>query len=175
MSTTATNPPLRLREDLTIDLMRAFKCCPVVAVQKPDDNLIVLGEMTGALARLIAQKHEIEHRLLNIAAFAMSWGGRAIIGNGTVFFSDVHDEVLCERNRQRRLYRERKITFDCASPIVDARRKFRVLLEELGEVAQELDRIERAPKVLIHHLHLSEELFQVAAVAVAWLESLEAA
>lgn len=46
-------------------------------------------------------------------------------------------------------------------------RRLRILLEEVGEVAKELNE-GRDPK------HLAEELAQVAAVAVAWIEGLSA-
>lgn len=173
MNTLEKTSPLAVRDDLRIELMRAFKTGPVVSVQKPDDNLLILGEMMGALARLITQPHPLQHRLLSIAAFAMQWGQFAL-GSRSVFFSDAHDEVLLERNRQRRLYRERKITFDCASPIVDNRRKYRVLLEEVGEVAEAVHQLEGKPDWKRSD-HLATELIQVAAVAVAWLESLEVA
>lgn len=84
--------------------------------------------------------------------------------------------IAQERIRQRELFHQGKITFDVASPIPDANRKLRVLTEEIGAVAQELEKLEaardrRALKFITEDLR--EELVQVAAVAVAWLESLE--
>ncbi len=81
--------------------------------------------------------------------------------------------VLAERQRQRQLFVDRKITFDVASPVPDTNRKLRVLIEEVGEVAQELDHLEQLPGSKPAQKRLREELTQVAAVAVAWLESLE--
>jgi NTP pyrophosphatase (non-canonical NTP hydrolase) len=81
------------------------------------------------------------------------------------------------------------ILFNCDSPIVDDNRKLRVLTEELGEVADAIDRLERLGKTDIGFFkslsmqkraaiktareHLRAELKQVAAVAVAWLETPE--
>lgn len=84
--------------------------------------------------------------------------------------------IAAERVRQRELFHQGKITFDCASVIPDPNRKLRVLTEELGEVAQELEKLEaakdkRATRFITEDLR--DELVQVAAVAVAWLESME--
>jgi hypothetical protein len=84
--------------------------------------------------------------------------------------------IAQERVRQRELFHQGKITFDCASVIPDPNRKLRVLVEEVGEVAQELDRLEAAKdKRAVQFIteDLRTELVQVAAVAVAWLESFE--
>jgi hypothetical protein len=88
----------------------------------------------------------------------------------------VFARIAAERARQKQLFRTGKITFDCASVIPDPNRKLRVLMEEVGEVAQELDRLEqlrdrRGQKFILEDLQT--ELTQVAAVAVAWLESME--
>jgi NTP pyrophosphatase (non-canonical NTP hydrolase) len=70
-----------------------------------------------------------------------------------------------------------KFTFTCASPVACDNRKLRVLVEEVGEVAEAIDHLEqlnRTSKAAAKQRdHLREELVQVAAVAVAWLESLE--
>jgi hypothetical protein len=89
---------------------------------------------------------------------------------------DVFALVARERARQRDLYRTGRISFDCGSPIPDLNRKLRVLVEEVGEVAQDIDRLEdsrdaRGRKFILEDLE--KELVQVAAVAVAWLESLQ--
>ena len=89
----------------------------------------------------------------------------------------VFARIANERSRQRELFHAGKITFDCASPLPDANRKLRVLVEEVGEVAQEMDRLENlrdGRAACFAREDLQEELVQVAAVAVAWLESLEA-
>jgi hypothetical protein len=88
---------------------------------------------------------------------------------------EVFARIAAERDRQRQLFQTGEITLDCGSPLPDPNRKLRVLLEEIGEVAQELDKLEgcadrRSERFVIEDLET--ELVQVAAVAVAWLESL---
>jgi len=66
----------------------------------------------------------------------------------------------------------------CAVPEMCPRKKLRVLVEELGEVAKAIDQIEiaesrRSLALKEWRLELRSEITQVAAVAVAWLESLE--
>ena len=90
---------------------------------------------------------------------------------------EVFAAIARERVRQRELLLAGNITFDVASPIPDDNRKLRVLVEEVGEVAEAMDRLEQnAPNKRQHRIaraNIREELIQVAAVAVAWLESLE--
>jgi len=78
---------------------------------------------------------------------------------------DVCIKVLNERRRQRKLYVEGKITHRCEDPTVTSGHKLSVLTEEVGEVARALN--DNEPKE-----NLKAELIQVAAVAVAWAESL---
>jgi hypothetical protein len=88
----------------------------------------------------------------------------------------VLERIWFERLNQRDLLKAGKIPFDCASPIVDANRKLRVLVEEVGEVAEALDLLEPAVvavEIKKRKAHLRDELTQVAAVAIAWLESME--
>ena len=91
---------------------------------------------------------------------------------------DVFERIAQERVRQQELLRTGKITFTCSSPIVDDNRKLRVLAEEVGEVAEAIDHLEqlnpKSPAAKKQLAHLQTELVQVAAVAVAWLESIEA-
>lgn len=74
--------------------------------------------------------------------------------------SNAFARINAERDRQERLWAPRS----CASPDVAAELKVAVLVEEVGEVAR---------AVLDNSENLAEELTQVAAVAVAWLESLD--
>ena len=86
----------------------------------------------------------------------------------------VLDRIARERKRQEELRESGKFTFTCRSPMMDDNKKLRVLVEEVGEVAEAIDRVESSKA---GHLpardHLRDELVQVAAVAVAWLESME--
>ena len=81
-----------------------------------------------------------------------------------------------ERHRQNTLFVEGHIPFYCSSRIADPNRKLRVLMEEVGEVARSLDLLEGLTikrAIEKEQNNLRDELTQVAAVAVAWLESLE--
>lgn len=88
-------------------------------------------------------------------------------------FLDVIQRIAAERIRQRGLLRDGQILFDCASPVVSLDRKLRVLVEEVGEVAEAIDVQEWRPRCKRTAALVQAELVQVAAVAVAWLESLE--
>lgn len=109
---------------------------------------------------------------------ALAGSPRPPLWRNTPAMLEVFAKIAAERQRQRELFSAGKITFDCASGVPDSNRKLRVLMEEVGEVAQELDRLEgcrdkRAERFVREDLE--DELVQVAAVAVAWLESFEVA
>lgn len=80
--------------------------------------------------------------------------------------SQVYQLVDAERDRQREKWRgpHQWGEGDCSSNTVHATVKAAVLTEECGEVARAV--LDQRP------LDLRDELVQVAAVAVAWLESL---
>jgi hypothetical protein len=91
---------------------------------------------------------------------------------------EMFEAIAQERIHQKRLLAGGAILFNCDSPIVDDDRKLRILTEKLGEVAQAIDRIEKInPKqkalLKVAKNHLRAELKQVAAIAVAWLETPE--
>ena len=94
-------------------------------------------------------------------------------------FMDVMARVAKERIRQQELFLAGKFTFTCASKTADDNRKLRVLAEEVGEVAEAIDKLEAAESrgggaaSALRREELHTELVQVAAVAVAWLESME--
>ena len=84
----------------------------------------------------------------------------------TVKRQDIYDAIGHERDRQARLWSASHAwgEGDCSSPTLPPIVKSAVLAEECGEVAR---------AVLEHDAHnLPRELIQVAAVAVAWLESM---
>ena len=101
------------------------------------------------------------------------------ISSAARFFGSAHAEGIAaihkERVRQKSLFLAGKLPFDCASPVTDNRRKFLVLFEECGEVAEAVDKLEAAGRhgIAFATQHLTTELTQVAAVCVAWLESFE--
>lgn len=73
------------------------------------------------------------------------------------------EEVRLERLRQDRLKAEGKFSWNCADDVSDLER-LPVLTEETGEVARAIcDKNQK---------NLREELIQVAAVAIAWVEGL---
>jgi hypothetical protein len=94
-------------------------------------------------------------------------------------FMDVMARVTKERIRQQELFLAGKLSFTCASHTADDNRKLRVLVEEVGEVAEAIDLLEAAESrgdgaaSALRREELHAELVQVATVAVAWLESLE--
>jgi hypothetical protein len=105
--------------------------------------------------------------LKQTAAFAMGWADSLKVKGETAYAS-----ILKERAHQMQLYRDGEILFDCSSPDVDPKRKHRALVEELGEVAEAVDMVDDQD-ITMRRRHLYKELIQVAAIAVAWLESLE--
>jgi hypothetical protein len=83
--------------------------------------------------------------------------------------------VAAECAGQAILLREGKIPFDCADTRVSDYAKFPVLAGEVGEVAREVARDLNMSPGLPCVESLRTELIQVAAVAVAWAESLQPA
>jgi len=109
---------------------------------------------------------------------------RAVVPAAYTLDKSILEKIWLERLRQKQLLREGKIFFACDSPVVSHDRKLRVLTEELGEVAGAIDRIEtlnplRQPRAELSEPsaraknNLRDELAQIAAVAIAWLESFE--
>jgi len=80
-------------------------------------------------------------------------------------FEEVLSQVALERQRQDQLKALGKFQYTCADPQPGSGAKLAILMEEVGEVARELNEDGMAFK-------LREELIQVAAVACAWIEAL---
>ena len=131
-----------------------------------DDRLAMLCEGIGQLALCIKapKTWARENQLVRIAAYCAGWVE-------SMESADVFTRITAERERQNLLLRQGKFSYTCASPVADPRRKLRVIVEELGEVAEALFRLE-ASECKANREHLIEELIQVAAVAVAWLDAL---
>ena len=87
---------------------------------------------------------------------------------------DVHDvvadEVWSERHRQDALRLAGKIPFTCADRTVPAKDKLAVVVEEVGEIAEALQRPGQLTSRTRAHLRM--EIIQAAAVLHAWAESL---
>lgn len=94
-------------------------------------------------------------------------------------------EIVAERMRQDELVRIGKFTWNCSKAGILNQDKLAVLAEEFGEVAKEVtEQIIETCKYIKESLHypnhrklarlnaLKKELVQVAAVCVAWIESL---
>lgn len=80
--------------------------------------------------------------------------------------------VSVERDRQETLRREGRFPYTCASPEgLSHSDKLAVLAEEFGEVARHVTEGVIDP-ARIETYELRKELIEVAAVAVAWAESL---
>lgn len=88
--------------------------------------------------------------------------------------------IMYERDRQEQLKKEGKFEYTCADPVhsISNYRKATILGEEMGEVCNAVNEIDNC----LHRsdglgcdqarIALRNELIQVAAVAVAWVESL---
>jgi hypothetical protein len=91
-----------------------------------------------------------------------------------------YDDIDAERERQERLLREGKFLWTCADPRQSNVRRLAVLAEEFGEasrnVTEEMIRLDKgnAAGAADAVRALRKELVEVAAVAVAWLEALDA-
>jgi len=89
------------------------------------------------------------------------------------FYSEHDDEmedilysVKCERIRQEELKKHGEFEFTCADAAMPLATKLAVLVEEVGEVARALCDDESVDR-------LRDELVQVAAVSVAWIQALD--
>lgn len=81
-------------------------------------------------------------------------------------------DISVERDRQEELKEAGRFVFTCADEEMGDSMKFLVLAEEVGEVARALlnDKFLATDAV---RRDLREELVQVAAVCVAWVECLD--
>lgn len=154
------------------------ECRVLSHCRSDDDRLQVLWKRSGEVnsdVQNIVQLTEADRPMLMMnlrislvagAATALAWA----YPTGLNSRGEGYRRVRLERERQADLFRKGRISFDVASPIIDVRRKFRVLGEEIGEVAHAIDQVENHGMV---RSNVRMELIQVAAVCVAWLESLE--
>lgn len=88
--------------------------------------------------------------------------------------AEVLAQVSAERDRQEGFVASGRFAATCAAPAMFDGERLAVLIEEVGEVARcILEKVELANDK--HGKDLRAELIQVAAVAVAWVEGLDAA
>lgn len=81
-------------------------------------------------------------------------------------------DVYTERVRQEQLRESGKFPWTCANKTPSHGDKLAVLLEEVGEVARAI--VETFGVADARNVSLRHELIHVAAVAVAWAESIQA-
>lgn len=81
-------------------------------------------------------------------------------------------DVRAERIRQEGFVESGRFTWSCATPGIEPAKKLMVLAEEVGEVARAVREAEFG--LQREHHDLRTELIQVAAVAIAWVEALDA-
>lgn len=92
--------------------------------------------------------------------------------------NDALDDVGAERLRQEQLCAAGKFPHTCATSALTMPEKLAVLAEEFGEVSHEVTECINRRALRENEItederkRLREELIQVAAVAVAWAESL---
>ena len=137
-----------------------------------DKKLLALTIGIGQLAALVRDDGWSRTHLRRVFGFCAGW----LLALGE---KNALAKISAERERQEKLFRiEKKIHFSCASKVPCVTRKLRVLVEELGEVAKAIDQLEIAETceslaLKTWQLELRVDITQVAAVAVAWLESYE--
>lgn len=136
-----------------------------------DEKLRLLMIPAGQLAAVLRDRDWSKNNLAKIYGLCTGW--LMALGEKTPVV-----KIIAERARQEKLLREGKFLFTCASRVADPIRKLRVLVEEIGEVAEAIDQLEiaesrRSLALKEYRLELRAEITQVAAVAVAWLESFE--
>ena len=132
-----------------------------------DTKLVWLANKVGDITN--TEIHECRyHKVYAVACCAFAW-----LESLHIKPEDLLIKISDERLRQKQLFADRIHHFRTDSPVVDWKRKLRVLLEEVGEVAQTIDRLERSPRSSHLKKHFVTELVQVAAVCVAWLEAEE--
>jgi len=81
-------------------------------------------------------------------------------------------KVRQERERQEDLKQQGKFKHTCADAEVPLGDKLAILIEEVGEVAEAILQVQDLNTLGDPIKDLRKELIQVAAVAVAWAESL---
>lgn len=81
--------------------------------------------------------------------------------------------IVAERDRQDILKAQGRFQYTCTDlAITDKDRCLTILTEEIGEVARELCDWRGTARDVEHVRRLRDELTQVAAIALAWLEGL---
>jgi NTP pyrophosphatase (non-canonical NTP hydrolase) len=82
-------------------------------------------------------------------------------------------DIAKERERQERLKVEGRFKYTCADKTLTTGEKLAILTEELGEVAHAVKVRAALTTNRTDDADLRKELVQVAAIALAWVESLD--
>lgn len=123
-----------------------------------EQNLRAMARALGSVASNMAWvKSALRDDLATLAIIPICW---------MPFQFDVAClRIVTERERQEELFRSGKHRFSCADGNESNLVKLPVLVEEIGEVAKAV--------YGRNAVNLNDELTQVAAVCIAWIESLE--
>jgi len=178
--------PRALFDEVTLTLNESFaRHFRSFGVHRNDDERLIrlwkLANEVGDSALLVSHasaefremnRHNLQFCLKEFAGYVCVW-----LNSMAESPEEVLDCIWKERLRQMSLRAQKpdKYPFALEHPLPDVRRKFRVLAEEVGEVADALDKLESASRHQRTHAeyHLECELIQTGAVAMAWLESFE--
>jgi len=131
------------------------------------DNDIQLSSLCQGLGLLAASETEgnTEEVLMRLFGCAFGWLRALKVRQPYLL-------IVQERDRQENFVKTGKFKATCASREMKFSTKIRVLAEEVGEVAQAIDLLEKC-KTNMRRQWLITEIVQVNAVLVAWLESLQ--
>lgn len=116
--------------------------------------------------------HDAINNLILLASFTYAWLCHRL-EDQVAGPLEIIEMIWRERQRKRCLMREGNVTFARESPIAGETRNFFILNEEIRKVAKAIDTIEvssGAARAEADH-ELTNDLAQVTAVAIAWLES----
>ena len=138
-----------------------------IVQSSPDTFLAILISHLGFLP--ISMGNKTESTLLNIAAICVGW--LETLGGP---IEQIAANIADERIRQRRLFLAKKHSYQMESASVSNDKKIRVLAKMIGKLAAVTSEVERRPNSAETADQLRRRITQVAAVTVAWLESLEA-
>ena len=164
-------PPARVA---VFDLLETNPHCLrslIIGMSRKDDEDEKLAELTSGVGLLAAGRMGsdlVAANLVRVFGFTAGWISLASGLRTQRVLAAIH----LEREHQQELLAAGKLSYSCACPRVEVTRKLRVLVEEVGEVAQAVDWVEQL-NMAGHRQHLIDELVQVVAVCVAWLEAIE--
>ena len=159
-------PPIPAVREAVFSLVESDVLVMRSAILGGSPNLNIdrkLSELVCGLGQLAAAQYSAPVHLRNLFGFTFGWLRQLRVNHA---FNLIHQE----RERQEQMFRDGTHDFTCSCHTVSFFRKLRVLTEEVGEVAQAIELVEKIDNPG-RRQHLLDELIQVAAVLVAWLET----